>query len=303
MNFHSIQTRILDLVTEMIRVSARLTVVTLMITAIATAVADDSAQRHVPLEGQSNFRDIGGYRTKDGKTVRGGIVFRSGELPRLTDADVAKLQRLGIKTVVNFLTELETKSRGRDRLPNGTREIQQPIETDDGLAAAANKARSTADFSGLPISINPEIHRLLVDEAREQYATLLKEIATTDEPLVFHCSHGVHRTGTATAILLWGLGVPWETVHDDYLLSNEYRKDEVQKRLKQLRELAAKQQNVSQDEVDMTNIEAFYVLRGHYIDATRDEIKKKYGSIEEYLTKGLGLSKDDIQGLRDRMLE
>ena len=57
------------------------------------------------------------------------------------------------------------------------------------------------------------------------------------------------------------------------------------------------------DNVDMTNITAFYVLQGNYIDATRNEILKTYGSINGYLTKGLGLTKHEIQSLRDRLLE
>ena len=259
--------------------------------------------RHVPLDGQPNFRDVGGYKTRDGRTVKRGLVYRSGELPRLTDEDIARLEGLGISMVVNFLTEVETKSRGRDRLPDGTREISQPIENDDGLAAAVEKARKTADFSTLPPSINPEIHRTLVHDARKQYATLLRELARTNDPLVYHCSHGVHRTGTATAILLWGLGVPWKTIREDYLLSNKYRAAEIRTRLRQLRESAAKKQGIPPDKVDMNNISAFYILKGEYIDATRDEILKEYGSIDVYLTKGLGLTRGEIGQLGDRLLQ
>ena len=265
------------------------------------SVADDG--RHVPLDGQPNFRDIGGYKTSDGKTIKKGIVFRSGELPRLSDADVETLERLGVKTVVNFLTGVETKSRGKDRLPNGAREISLPIETDDGLAAAVEKARSTADFTTLPPTINAHIHRILPEEGRQQYASLFREIATSDDPLVFHCSHGVHRTGTAAAILLWSMGVPWETVREDYLLSNVYRKEEVEVRLARLKVLTAKSQGITPDEVDMTNINAFYKLEGKYIDASRDQILKEYGSVERYLTDGLGLGREEIQALRQRLLE
>ena len=53
----------------------------------------------------------------------------------------------------------------------------------------------------------------------------------------------------------------------------------------------------------MTNIEAFYVLKGDYIDATRDEILKQYGSIEGYLTQGLGLSANEINKLKERLLQ
>lgn len=163
-----------------------------------------SEERHVPLDGEPNFRDIGGYKTTDGKTVKWQQVYRSGELPRLTNDDVEKVDELGIKTVVNFLTEKETKARGNDRLPTGVKEVSLPIESDGGLAGVILEARKTADFSKVTVDLNLELHRLLVREANQQYAAFLRELADPKKrPLVFHCSHGVHRTGTAAAILLY----------------------------------------------------------------------------------------------------
>jgi protein-tyrosine phosphatase len=264
------------------------------------------ADRHVALDGQPNFRDIGGYKTTDGRQVKWGQVYRSGELPRLSDSDVARLGDLGIRTVVNFLTPLETEVRGPDRLPEGVREFSQPINggAGGGLARVVSEARQTGDFSKVPVELNAEIHRLIVQEARDQFATLFRQIAeASNRPLVFHCSHGVHRTGTAAAILLATLGVPWETVRQDYLLSNKYRKEEIQKRLGQLRQLAAENQGIVPDQVDTTNMEAFYILQGSYIDATHDQIIKDYGSLDQYLYKGLGLSKAEIERLRTELLE
>ncbi len=271
---------------------------------LVTPDENASRKRHVMLEGQSNFRDIGGYKTSSGKTVKWGQVFRSGELSRLTDKDVSKLKELGIQRVVNFLTEDEIKDRGKDQLPSGVWINSQPIETDGNLVQIANQARKNADFSKMSADLNSQIHRILINEARMQYASLLKEIAQADgQPVVFHCSHGVHRTGTATAILLWTLNVPWQTIREDYLLSNKYRKTEIEKRLNQLRQQAARNQKIPPEKVDMTNINAFYILKGNYIDATRDEILKQYGSIDKFLTKGLGLKKHEIQALRQNLLE
>lgn len=263
-------------------------------------------KRQIKLEGQSNFRDIGGYQTTDGRQVKWGEVYRSGELHDLTDADVGKLDELGVKAVANFLTEREIRSRGQDRLPEGAKEIPLPMKTGNlgEMAGVIQEARGTGDFSRVPVELNPEIHRVLIDEGREYYARLLREIADpANRPFVYHCSHGVHRTGTATAILLSALGVPWETVREDYLLSNKYRAEEVNRRINELRLLAADTLLVEPDEVDTTNIRAFYVLQPEYIDASLDEAVKQYGSMENYIRDGLGISDKELTGLREQLLE
>ncbi|MEK6234039.1 MAG: tyrosine-protein phosphatase [Planctomycetales bacterium] len=263
-----------------------------------------AASQGVVLEGQPNFRDLGGSKTADGRTVRVGTVFRSGELSRLTDQDVKKLERLGVRTVVRFLTDVEIKARGKSRLPRGAREIALPIKVGDDLAKVALEARRTGDFSKLPPEINSKAHRVLISETKTQYAALLRAVAESkNRPIVFHCSHGVHRTGTAAAILLSALGVPWETVRKDYLLSNARRKEEVAKRLRQLRELAAKHQGVAPRQVDMTNINAFYVLQPSYIDASLEEAVKRHGSMENYIRDGLGISDAEVSKLRQALLQ
>ena len=270
-----------------------------------TAHAQD--RRHVDLEGQANFRDLGGYKTIDGQSVKWGTIYRSGELPRLSDNDIARLNELDIVTVVNFLSPDEIDARGEDRLPTGVKEVFLPIsgEAENNLAKVVLEARQTADFSQVPVELNSELHRLLIgDASKEQYADMLRLASDpANHPLVFHCSHGVHRTGTAAAILLSALGVPWQTIQEDYLLSNKYREKEIDTRIDQLRDMAAKKQGIPADNVDMTNIKAFYILDVSYIDASLEEINKIYGSIEGYLHEGLGLSNEDITKLKEALLE
>jgi protein-tyrosine phosphatase len=280
----------------------------LLAAVVAACGSEPSAElaRHVALEGQPNFRDLGGYETADGRTVKWGQIYRSGELPELTDADVVRLEELGLRSVVNLLLPEEIEKNGPDRLPEGVRELRHPIQAERTaqLSIEAGRAIREGDFSKLPPEVSVEIHRLLLDEARPQYAALLRALLDPENrPLVFHCSHGVHRTGTAAAVLLSTLGVPWETVRKDYLLSNEYRKEEVERQLARIRAMAAVKQGIAPEDVDMTNVTAFYVLSGDYIDGTLEQVRKDYGSMEAYVRKGLGLTEAEIERLQEELLE
>jgi protein-tyrosine phosphatase len=270
---------------------------------LASALADE---RVVGLQGQPNFRDIGGYETRDGRKVQTGLIYRSGELPRLTDEDLEKLRVLGVKTVVNFLTPEEIEYRGKDRLPEGVREIILPItgEIADVPDAAAQlvEARKTGDFRQFPPAFNTQVHEdLATGLADDQYKALFEILADeSNYPLVYHCSHGVHRTGTATALLLHALNVPWETVREDYLLSNETRRAEVEPRIEQLEDLAFSSPMSDADRKENSEaIRAFYILQPDYIDASRDGAVEKYGSLDKYLERRLGLNSQKIDNLRN----
>jgi protein tyrosine/serine phosphatase len=123
-----------------------------------------------------------------------------------------------------------------------------------------------------------------------------------NRPLVFHCSHGVDRTGTGAAILLSALGVLRATGREDFLLSNEYRHDEVEKRLAQLQHMAAQKQGVAPGQVDMDNMDAFLIQNGSYIDASQDEVVKAFGSMALYIQDGLGLSRQELRQLQETLL-
>ncbi len=278
--------------------------------ALAAPVFGAEQEPSVGLEGQPNFRDLGGHETSEGRRVRKGLVYRSGELPRLTDADMAMLEKLNIKTVVNFLTPGEIEYRGRDRLPEGVKEISLPITGDvNGIPDAANRlvqARKTGDFREFPPEFNPLVHEELVAGiADEQYSKLFEILGDeTNYPLVFHCSHGIHRTGTASALVLSALGVPWETVKQDYLMSNNMRAEEVGPRIKQL-EAQADTLGFSEQELKVNSdaIEAFYVLQGGYIDASKEKAEARSGSLSGYIETELDVSRDDIEELKIILLK
>ena len=71
--------------------------------------------RKLPFTGAHNFRDLGGYKTEDGRTLKWGKLYRSDDLHFLTDEDVKYLSRLGVKSVVDFRSDEEREAEP-DRL-------------------------------------------------------------------------------------------------------------------------------------------------------------------------------------------
>ncbi len=281
-----------------------LTIVSLFVVLSCSPTKKESGEfiRSVPLAGQPNFRDLGGYSTENGGTMKTGLLYRSGTLAKLSDEDIEKLKTLNIKTVINFLDEGELEKYGEDKLPEGVMNIFLPITGQNNEAAAVLRARQTGDFSEVPVDFNYKIHDLLIEEAKEAYAVLFHLLANPDNyPIVFHCSHGVHRTGTAAALILSAMGVPWETVSEDYLLSNYYRKEESENRIKALNALA-ESSGVYDLKQNDANIRAFYILKGEYINGTKTAIERNYISFDNYL-KSLGITEKEKNSIKTILFE
>jgi len=259
--------------------------------------------RRIELEGEHNFRDLGAYQTFDNNAVKKGLLYRSGTLYKLTPDDITQFEELGIKTVVNFLTESERENQGADKLPHGVKSIILPIE---GLGSEVDDliiARKTGDFSKIPANFNYNIHKVLPETGKDSYAKLFDILSDErNYPIVFHCSHGVHRTGTAAALILNSLGVPWESIREDYMLSNEYRLSESTRRVEQLYGIAQDNPEVTDKVINKKNIEAFYLLQPEYIDGTRSYILEEYKSFESYL-KTADVNQGQIEKISEILLE
>ncbi|HTK61019.1 MAG TPA: tyrosine-protein phosphatase [Pseudonocardia sp.] len=245
------------------------------------------ADRSLHLAGAPNFRDLGGYRTIDGRWVRMGVLYRSDQLDKLSDTDQAKLSRLGIRTVVDLRTGAERAS-GPDRLPAGARPVVADVlgGTDTPTDMSALLARP-----GDPAATMRELERTMVEApgAQAAYRSLLTEIRRPDRlPLVFHCTAGKDRTGWAAATVLTALGVPGDQVLGDYLESNRYA---LPKYAPMLTALPLPQS---------VRAHALLEVRPDYLHAGLDDVAARYRSMDDYTTKVLGVPVDT---LRDSLLE
>jgi protein-tyrosine phosphatase len=257
------------------------------------------APRNLTLEGQDHFRDVGGYQTATGPTVRWGRIYRSGALNALTDADLKRLEDKGIKTVIDLRTDYEVK-RAPDRLPKGVKYVHLPVGSDEEIkkyfepASADELLKASSAKPGYVYSL----------KYASQYAKALTLMADPgNQPLIIHCTAGKDRTGVAAALLLWSLDVPDETVVGDYLLTNKYWKADRAKHLAALRKKIAGLKNIPEDQVDLQALEARMTANKEALPATRKLIEQEYGSLDTYFDKGLNLSEDCRKSLKHSLLQ
>jgi protein-tyrosine phosphatase len=169
--------------------------------------------RLLPLEGASNFRDLGGYPTTDGSSLRWGRLFRSDALHELTEADVRALGDLGLKTVIDLRMAVEVERTGRGALAAETATYHHlsVIDADGG------------ESRGIPAPIDDELsNRYLwyLEVGRHALVEALNVIGDgATHPLVFHCAAGKDRTGVLAALILDILGVERDVIVEDYVLT------------------------------------------------------------------------------------
>ena len=252
-------------------------------------------QRVLPLEGGQNFRDLGGYRTSDGRQVKWGLLYRSGAMNNLTDRDFAQLEARGIRTVCDFRSTRE-RTGAPVRWPG---KAKPAIFADDysmdrdfaglmrpNLTGAQAADAMTAAYTQMPLRF------------AGQYRRMFGELIAGRVPLAFNCSAGKDRTGIAAALILTALGVPYDTVVEDYLLSNHHydpRKGASGTAVDD--QTAAFMKRLSPDA-----LKALVGVDRRYLDAAFATMRAQPGGFDGYLRDQLGVDRAALKTLRARYL-
>jgi protein-tyrosine phosphatase len=259
---------------------------------------DAHANRRLPFSGAKNFRDLGGYKTVDGRTVRRGLLYRSDRLHKLTDEDLKFLSALSLERIIDFRAEQESQ-REPDRLPAGTEIHLVAIPISDSSTTIwidsrdeMVKSLKNIDPARSMIATNVELATRFTPEMRQFMGELLN---SNGRPLLFHCTAGKDRTGFAAAISLRMLGVPHETVVEDYLLTNQYFFSAYKWSLVLMQLLRGKR--------FVDNVKGFMMAHPSYLSAAFEAIDREHGSFENYARDGLGLAERDVEQLKMLYLE
>ncbi|MBM3646726.1 MAG: tyrosine-protein phosphatase [Alphaproteobacteria bacterium] len=250
-------------------------------------MSNDANPFVLPLEGGSNFRDLGGYRTADGRTVRPRKIFRSAHLGTLTAEDRTALGKLGVRTIVDLRGVAEAAETPHQVDGVGCRVVGAPIEPRLGekIRAAVDDGTATPH---LMMQFLTEHYRDYPRHGAPGFRTLFATLSDgRQRPLVFHCTAGKDRTGFASALLLTLLGVPWQTVMEDYLLTNELWTGHIGR----------------YPELDIDTRAAIVEARTPYLEAAFEIVRQDFGSPEAFAERALGLDAAARQRLKVELLD
>ena len=243
--------------------------------------------RLIALEGATNFRDLGGYEALDGRRVRWRRLFRADGLHALTPSDRRTLAGLGIEQALDL-------RYGPERAGEPARLPESVASVHIGLAdKPAKSLLETLKVGGVP---SAEVARTWLRESYAGYpdkyapacrAILSRLIAEGAPPLLFHCTAGKDRTGFAAAVVLEALGVPRETVMEDYLLTNRHW------------DRGGREPEGLPREI----YEPVFAAREEYLAASWETLDREHGGLEGWLDGAVGFGAGERERLRAVLLE
>lgn len=227
----------------------------------------------------NNIRDLGGIRTKDGKTIKQGCLVRSANLSQAEEQDVK-----GISTIIDLRTPGERDEKpdcpcGREYLP---------IPIFDHITAGISHEQK-AERKGPPDMSS--LYRWLVRECRDNFKKVVSEIMAHDYStgaILWHCSEGKDRCGLTTALILEILGVDRYVIMEDYLKTNEVNIPKAEAIREKVKE--------SHGEEVAQSVYRAYLADEAYLNAAWSEMGDNY--IEQ-----LGITEEEIEEFKGKMLE
>jgi protein-tyrosine phosphatase len=267
-----------------------------------TTPSSPQPSRILNLEGGCNFRDLGGYRTRDGRQLAWGRVFRSGVLSYFTPSDEQQLQQLGVRAICD-LRRTDERQREQTRWPDTN---TQHLSWDDGGTPPTIMSISTQyshPYSAAGMrAATLDLYRVLPAWMAPRLRGMFERIAGGDVPILVHCQAGKDRTGLAIALLLAVLDVPHDTIVADYLLTNEAC-DLVQfilTRYQAAQSVAASLHPLAVMPEDIRS--ALFGAHAEYLDAAFDQIAKDHGGVAEYLRREVGIDDTMRSNVRAALL-
>ena len=249
-------------------------------------------QRHVDLDGPSNFRDLGGLPVAGGGSTRFGLAYRADRLCTLSDADLRRLEAAGIRHVFDLRSAAEA-DEFPDRLPAGASYTRLGMTSDDTFQARTIFERIVeGDIKSYGEAEMVDGYVRILQNFGPSFARIVRRVAQ-GEPTVIHCTAGKDRTGVASMLLLDLAGVAAEQVVADYALSSQ-RRPSPQQDHTEARSLLPMLEDYGLDPAEFAPL---WEARPAVMAATLERLQDRWGGAAEYLAAA-GMSDSDLDAAR-----
>ena len=253
-------------------------------------------ERLIALEGALNWRDLGGYRTADGRVTRWDRIYRADGLDQLTDADLDVVAELGIKLVIDFRVDREVDDSPSRLVGHpGVRCQRLPIGGDEVEGRSIMEVIRAGDLRTYTVEEMAGTYERLLEDFAPIYGEVISHAADpANHPMVFHCTAGKDRTGLMAMLLLGALGVSDEDIVNDYELTTQYRSN---------RRLEILGPEIEKAGVDLDTVRPYLTAFAPVMVAAIERLHRDHGSIEGFLVGKAGVDSRTLSKLREGMLE
>jgi protein tyrosine/serine phosphatase len=245
--------------------------------------------RRLPVGGTANLRDVGGYATSSGQTVRWKTLLRSDSLHRVDELGLSFLGALGFRTLLD-LRETDERAMAPSALSASVRRVDIPLFTHAGHGELrAGPPVERADLHDLEA-----VYRMLINDRGAAIVEVIRELSRPGTlPAIVHCALGKDRTGIVIALVLSLLGVPEDVIVADYAATRLFIGGEFKDATIAQKVLAG---------FDPDRVDRMLSCDPELIIGALAEVRDSYGTVVAYL-KHHGLTSHDFEALRGALLE
>lgn len=262
-----------------------------------------TVDRVLAMSGIHNFRDYGGYSVAGGLRVRRGMLWRSGQHHEATDADLALIESLGLTRIFDLRTDKE-RADTPCRRPAGFSGKVLFVSDAANTAAphvAVAQHRERSDVRRTPETMKDGMVRNYAGmpfrpKLVEMYRLAFAELAQGEGASLVNCMAGKDRTGVFVALTQHALGVHYDDILIDYLLTNTVGNPAAR--------IAAGQRAVaSLASIDLAVLAVIMNVEPEYLASAWSAITQRHGSVDAYLADVLGVDERARAAMREKLLE
>jgi len=241
-----------------------------------------------------NLRDFGGFVSPDGRRMKTGLLYRSGNLEKLSARNHVAIGELNLQTIIDFRS-LQEQEKSPGTFP-GSRKVSLPCNIDQITRDRLRPLLLRRYADNEIVEVINNVYKEMVDLMVNPIAEMIR-IALNPEfcPILIHCRAGKDRTGFAAAVIQSVMGVDYSIIMREYLKSNEFISPKISKALKRLRLFTL-------GLFPKGNLQAAFEVKEQYLNTAFSVIETKYGGLEGYLAAG-GIQSDQVKMLKDLLLE